>query len=121
MGIYNDVEVPDELLPEEAKGLTGWQTKNCDPRMAQLVITPEGDLYEEWWESNRIEDPDEWLGFRYERTVKHMDKLDYHGDIIFYAGNGPDPNHDDWQLVYCRARFDDGKLREIVHLSTENV
>jgi hypothetical protein len=119
VGIFNDVEVPDELLPEEARGLTGWQTKDCDPRLAQLVITPEGELYEEWWESEHIEDPAAWLGYRVKYTVKHLDKLYYHGDMRFYTGNGIDPNKDEWELIICLARFDCGKLRHIVFVGSE--
>jgi len=114
MGLFSDVRVPDCVLPEEARGLEGWQTKDViDPQMTTLEITPQGELIHEWWEHELVEDPDSFFGFFVRRTVKHRDKLDYHGEMVFYAIREKKPRSVDYDFVECRAIFDDGKLRGV--------
>lgn len=117
MGLFSYVQIPEEMLPVEARGLVNWQTKDViAPQMTTLVVTTDGELFEEWWEHEYVEDPEAIFGFRYKASDKHLDKLYFHGDMIFYAGNTKDPNLSDWQLIECRARFDEGKLRQIDYL-----
>ena len=115
MGMFSYVVVSDSFLPVEVRGMTGWQTKDViEPLMETLIITDDGDLFRERWGVRTYDDPSALFGFRTERTKQSLEKLDYHGDMVFYTSND-DPNVDP-RLIECLARFDDGKLRGISYL-----
>ena len=121
MGLFCDVRVPQELLPDEAKSLTGWQTKDViNPDMSTLEITLDGELVHEWWEYEPIENPKKW-GPYFRRVARHRDRLNYHGDMVFYTGSEEDPNTLTWELIECRARFSEGRLEAISFLGPLDV
>lgn len=110
MGMFTWVKPADEIMPEQYRGITGWQTKDVvDCRCETLEITADGQLVHVWWEREYEENEDSIFGFFMRPTVEHRDTLDYHGDMNFYTHINEDMNR--WTEFV--ARFDDGKLRSV--------
>ena len=113
MGMFTWVKPADEIMPEQHRGIDGWQTKDVvDCQLETLEIAAEGQLVHVWWEREFEENKESILGFYMRKTVEHCDVLSYHGDMNFYT-HVNDVNDDDMGWVEYVARFDDGKLRSV--------
>jgi hypothetical protein len=113
MGLFDEIRV-EQILPGEYEITDTWyQTKSLENVMARYVITAKGELYEEKWDWEWIEDPNHWLkGYinRIEGTYRRDYLTDFHGDIIFYTSKPMDENRM-WRDYH--ARFTEGKLSRI--------
>ena len=113
MGLFDEIRV-EQILPGEYEITDTWyQTKSLENVMARYVITAKGELYEEKWDYEWIEDPNHWLkGYinRIEGTYRRDYLTDFHGDIIFYTSKPMDENRM-WRDYH--ARFTEGKLSRI--------
>ena len=116
MGMFDEIRV-EQLLPGNTEITDEWhQTKSLDNVMTRDVITAKGELYEELWDYEWIDD-DTALFKGYSQKIEgsyHREYLtDYHGDIIFYTG---------LENKVCRdyyARFTDGKLSKMWYKDTQ--
>ena len=120
MGLFTYVVPPENLLPEEYRGLTDWQTKDVinDPFMETLVITESGQLIYVWSEKEWETGGESFFGGHLKTTVDHRDILDFHGDMVFYTSTG-DINGDDYKFIQMKARFTGGKLEWIKEFPRE--
>jgi hypothetical protein len=115
MGLFTWVKIPDGLLPDEAKGLEGWQTKDVvDPWDETLEITTDGELYYVWHDWEWVEDEASFFGGWLRPVDDHRDRLGFHGDMEIYTGRGD-------ELIEVMVRFTHGKferawVREIIDL-----
>ena len=116
MGMFDEIRV-EQLLPGNTEITDEWhQTKSLDNVMTRYIITAKGELYEELWDYEWIDD-DTALFKGYSQKIEgsyHREYLtDYHGDIIFYTG---------CENKVCRdyyARFTDGKLSKMWYKDTQ--
>ena len=116
MGLFTDVKIAEELLPEQYRDLTGWQTKEIvEPDMQELEITTEGYLYYHWNEYefdeetyNQNKDKGGLLALCGIMKVKqeHRDKLNFHGDLHAHT-------YDRTEWFELVARFTEGKLVDL--------
>ena len=96
-----------------------FQTKSFDNVMGNYVITAKGELYEEKWEYEWVDDPGYILkGYikQVEGTYTRNYLTDFHGDIIFYTSKPMDENRT-WRDYH--ARFTEGKLTRIWYKDTK--
>jgi len=113
MGMFDEIRV-EQILPNEYEITDTWyQTKSFDCVMARYVITAKGELYEEKWDWEWIEDPNHWLkGYikKIENSYRRDYLTDFHGDIRFYTSK---PLNSDRVWRDYHARFTEGKLSRI--------
>jgi hypothetical protein len=111
MGLFTWVEINSDLLPEQFKYISDWQTKDVvEPQMETLIVTEDGKLIYQWWEREWFDDPtypmiNPMIKGYYKRTVEHREELSYHGDMEIIGGNNNKP-----PFVECVCRFTEGKL-----------
>ena len=111
MGMFDEIRV-EQVLPGNTEITDEWfQTKSLDNVMTKYVITAAGELYEELWNYEWIDD-DSYKFFKgysqkIEGSYRREYLTDYHGDIIFYVGL----ENKVWRDYY--ARFTDGKLTKM--------
>lgn len=119
MGMFDEIRV-EQILPGNTEITDEWyQTKSLECVMAKYVITAKGELYEERWDYEWVENKDPIL-----RIKSHLKKIegsysrtyltDYHGDIIFYKGMDSNKVMRDYF-----ARFTDGKLSKMWYEDTQ--
>lgn len=108
MGMFDiikcEISLPDGSSPENRE----FQTKSLENVMAYYVITAKGELYEERWDVEWVEENTRWLGGymrNVEGTYRREYLTDFHGDIIFYDSQ---KIGEVWRDYY--ARFTDGRL-----------
>lgn len=118
MGMFDEIRI-EHILPGNIQITDEWyQTKSFDNVMTKYVISANGELYEEKWDWEWIEDPNHWLkGYiqKIEGSYHRKHLTDYHGDIIFYGSRPTD--HHTWRDYY--ARFTDGKLSKMWYTDTQ--
>jgi len=112
MGMFDEIRI-EHILPGNVEITNEWyQTKSLENVMAKYVISANGELYEEKWQWEWVEESTHWLG-GYMNKIEgsyHREYLtDYHGDVIFYSGTKP--ANGKWRDYY--ARFTDGKLSKM--------
>lgn len=111
MGMFDEIRI-EQVLPGNTEITDKWyQTKSLENVMAKYVITSKGELYEDRWDYQWIEQPEHFLGGYLERmedTYRREYLTDFHGDIIFYASNPMNKKDRIWRDYH--ARFTDGKL-----------
>jgi hypothetical protein len=111
MGMFDEIRI-EQVLPGNTEITDEWyQTKSLDNVMTKYVITAAGELYEELWNYEWIDD-DSYKFFKgysqkIEGSYRREYLTDYHGDIIFYVGL----ENKVWRDYY--ARFTDGKLTKM--------
>ncbi len=111
MGMFDEIRV-EQVLPGNIEITDEWyQTKSLDNVMTKYVITAKGELYEELWNYEWIDD-DSYKFFKgysqkIEGSYRREYLTNYHGDIIFYAGL----ENKVWRDYY--ARFTEGKLTKM--------
>lgn len=119
MGLFTNVEVSNELMPEEYRNLTGWQTKDVvDPFMETLVVCDNGQLVYIWYEREWEENPDSLFGGYLRQKKEHRDILSYHGDMVFYTSTGKQSDNT-YKFVQLKARFTNGILNWIEEFEYE--
>jgi len=114
MGMFDEIRV-EHILPNEYEITDTWyQTKSFDCTLSKYVISANGELYEEMWDHEWIEDPTAFFGGRFhkkEDSYRREYLTNYHGDVIFYS-NTPESNGSRvWRDYY--ARFTNGKLERM--------
>lgn len=124
MGMFDYIKCEVMLPDASMQGDREFQTKSLENTMATYVITQKGELYEERWDSEWIEDPSYKFFGGYMKQIEgsyHRKYLtDFHGDIIFYGGYiAPDVDASG-QKVYrdYHARFTEGKLSRMWYEDT---
>lgn len=109
MGMFDYIRV-EVLLPDRTEVINEqFQTKSFENVMTEYVISENGELYEERWEFEWIEDDGHFLKGYLQKVKESYHRVyltDYHGDVIFY-GNKPKSDRV-WRDYY--ARFTDGGL-----------
>ena len=108
MGLFTEVKVHEVLMPEKYKHLSGFQTKDVIdfPTMETLEVNQDGELIYVWQEREWFEDKEYNIIGGYFKSIKeHRDKLEFHGDMIFYT---IDMKTD--KMIELIARFSYGKL-----------
>jgi hypothetical protein len=112
MGMFDELRV-EHILPGKTEITDEWyQTKDLECVMTKYVISANGELYEEKWEWEWVEENTHWLGGYMEKIEGsyHREYLtDYHGDVRFYSGTKPETGK--WRDYY--ARFTNGKLSKM--------
>jgi hypothetical protein len=120
MGMFDEIRV-EQILPGNTEITNEWyQTKSLENVMTKYVISARGELYEERWQWEWVEENTHWLGGYMEKIEGsyHREYLtDYHGDIIFYKGTPEDRNARRWRDYY--ARFTDGKLSKMWYVDRQ--
>lgn len=109
-----EVKLPDGIFDTDC----WYQTKSLDNAMNKYVITANGELYEEQWDWQWIEDHTHFLGgytVKIENSYRREYLTDFHGDVIFYSGRTPVNGM--WRDYY--ARFTDGKLSKMWYKDTD--
>jgi hypothetical protein len=113
MGLFDEIRV-EQILPGEYEITDTWyQTKSLENVMARYVITAKGELYEDRWDYEWVEDEKHLLkGYlnKIEDSHRREYLTDFHGDIIFYTSKPMDENRM-WRDYH--ARFTEGKLSRI--------
>ena len=116
MGMFDEIRI-EQVLPGTSEITDIWyQTKSFDNVMSKYVITAKGELYEEKWEYEWVDDPGYILkGYmkQVEGTYARNYLTDFHGDIIFYDGM----RGGYWRDYY--ARFTEGKLTKMWYKDTK--
>ena len=111
MGMFDEIRV-EKLLPGNTEITNEWyQTKSFDNVMTRYVITAKGELYEELWEYEWIDDDTTFFkGYsqKIEGSYNRKYLTNYHGDIIFYNSDVTDNK---WRDYF--ARFSCGLLGQI--------
>lgn len=114
MGMFDTIKV-EQILPGETEihNDLEYQTKDLKCVMTSYVISAEGELYEEQWKHEWIEDSSAFFGGyikQIEGSYYREYLTDFHGDIRFYSSK---PLSEDriWRDYY--ARFTDGKLTKM--------
>lgn len=114
MGMFDEIRV-EQILPGNTEITNIWyQTKSFDNVMTQYVISAKGELYEERWDWEWIEEPEHFLkGYlnKIDGSYRREYLTDYHGDVIFYKSKPEDIINRRWRDYY--ARFTDGKLSKM--------
>ncbi len=110
MGMFDEIRV-EQILPGNTEIINEWcQTKSFDNVMAKYVITAKGELYEERYDWEWIDDQSHWLGgyvCEVENSYRRIYLTDFHGDVIFYTSTPMNTNRM-WRDY--TARFTEGKL-----------
>ena len=110
MGMFDEIRV-EQILPGNTEIINKWyQTKSFDNVMAKYVITAKGELYEERYDWEWIDDQSHWLGgyvCEVENSYRRVYLTDFHGDVIFYTSKPMNTNRM-WRDY--TARFTEGKL-----------
>lgn len=116
MGMFDKIKC-EVLLPDGSmQNDREFQTKSLENLMNSYVITQNGELYEEDWDSEWVEDSSfKVLGGylkRIEGSYHRKYLTDFHGDIIFYSGDILPDVSDSGEKTYrdYHARFTEGKL-----------
>ena len=117
MGMFDEIRV-EQVLPGNFEITDTWyQTKSFDNVMAKYAITAKGELYEETWEYEWVDDPENHMFKGYlkqkEGTYQRNYLTDFHGDIKFYEGL----NNEVWRDYY--ARFTEGRLTKMWYKDTK--
>lgn len=112
MGMFDNIRV-DVILPG-SNFITDeqFQTKSFDCLMRNYVITANGQLYEDYWDYEWIEDPQHFLGGTMNRikgSNQHIYLTDFTGEVIFYASRPMWSNK--WRDYH--AQFVNGKLSKM--------
>jgi hypothetical protein len=112
MGMFDEIRI-EHILPGNTEITDEWyQTKDLECVMTKYVISAKGELYEERWDWEWVEENTHWLGGymqKIEGSYRREYLTDYHGDVRFY--NGRKPVNGKWRDYY--ARFTDGKLSKM--------
>jgi hypothetical protein len=120
MGMFDEIRV-EHILPGETEITDTWyQTKSLENVMAKYVITAKGELYEDRWDYEWIDDPDHFLkGYlnKIENSYRREYLTDFHGDIIFYRGKPMEGTNRVWRDYH--ARFTDGKLSRMWYVDRQ--
>jgi hypothetical protein len=113
MGMFDEIRV-EHILPGETEITDTWyQTKSLENVMARYVITAKGELYEDRWDYEWVEDSNHFLkGYlnKIEDSYRREYLTNFHGDIIFYTSKPMNENRI-WRDYH--ARFTNGKLSNI--------
>lgn len=116
--MFDEIRV-EHILPGNTEITNEWyQTKDLECVMTKYVISAKGELYEEKWEWEWVEENTHWLGGYMEKMEGsyHREYLtDYHGDVRFY--NGKKPDNGKWRDYH--ARFTDGKLSKLWYVDKD--
>lgn len=119
MGMFDEIRV-EQILPGNAEITDRWyQTKDLECVMTKYVISANGELYEERWDWEWIEDEGYLLkGYlnKIEDTYRREYLTDFHGDIRFYGSRPDDQVNRIWRDYY--ARFTNGKLSKMWYKDT---
>jgi len=111
MGLFDEIRV-EHVLPGETEITDTWyQTKSLENVMAKYVITAKGELYEDRWDYEWVEDEGHFLkGYlnKIENSYRREYLTDFHGDVIFYRSKPMEGTTRVWRDYH--ARFTDGKL-----------
>ena len=114
MGMFDEIRV-EHILPGKTEITDTWyQTKDLENVMTKYVISANGELYEEKWDWEWVEENTHWLGGylnKLEDTYRREYLTDFHGDIRFYHSTPDDIANHKWRDYY--ARFTDGKLSKM--------
>lgn len=114
MGMFDELRV-EHILPGNTEITNEWyQTKDLECVMTKYVISSNGQLYEERWDVEWVEQATHWLGGymqNVEGTYRREYLTDFHGDIRFYRSTADDLVNRKWRDYY--ARFTDGKLSKM--------
>ncbi len=114
MGLFDEIRV-EQILPGEYEITDTWyQTKSLENVMARYVITAKGELYEDRWDYEWVEDEKHFLkGYlnKIEDSHRRDYLTDFHGDIIFYSSKPELNTNRVWRDYH--ARFTEGKLSRI--------
>ncbi len=118
MGMFDELRV-EHILPGKTEITDEWyQTKDLECVMTKYVISANGELYEEKWQWEWVEENTHWLG-GYMKKIEgsyHREYLtDYHGDVRFYKGSKPENGK--WRDYY--VRFTDGKLSKMWYVDKD--
>jgi hypothetical protein len=120
MGMFDEIRV-EHILPGETVITDTWyQTKSLENVMAKYVITTKGELYEELWDHEWVEDETYFLkGYmkKIEGTYRRNYLTDFHGDVIFYTMRPAEGTNRVWRDYH--ARFTDGKLSRIWYVDRQ--
>lgn len=119
MGMFDEIRV-EHILPGETEITDTWyQTKSFDNTMSKYVISANGELYEEQWDHEWVEDEGYFLkGYikKIEGTYRRNYLTDYHGDVIFYRSKPINENRI-WRDYH--ARFTNGKLSRMWYVDAQ--
>lgn len=120
MGMFDELRI-EHILPGNTEITNQWyQTKSFDNVMTKYVISAKGELYEEKWDWEWIDDEEHFLkGYinKIEDSYRREYLTDYHGDIIFYKMTPENQEKRIWRDYY--ARFTDGKLTKLWYKDVE--
>lgn len=114
MGMFDEIRI-EHILPGNTEITDEWyQTKSFDNIMTQYVISANGELYEERWDCEWVEDTSYFLGgytHKLPDSYRREYLTDYHGDVIFYKSKPEDMTTRTWRDYH--ARFTNGKLERM--------
>ena len=119
MGMFDEIKI-EQLLPGNTEITDEWyQTKSLENALTKYVITANGELYEERWDCEWVDDGG-YLFFKgylkkIEGSYRREYLTDYHGDIMFYKGMTS--NNNVWRDYF--ARFTNGKLSKMWYEDTQ--
>ena len=117
MGMFDEIRI-EQILPGNTEIADEWyQTKSLENALTKYVITAKGELYEELWEYEWIDDGTAlFKGYsqKIEGSYRREYLTDYHGDIMLYKGM----NSNNVLRDYF-ARFTDGKLTKMWYEDTQ--
>lgn len=116
MGMFDYIKCEVMLPDATMQGDRNFQTNSLDKSMSTYVITQKGELYEECWDYQWVED-EGYLFFKgYLKQIEgsyHRKYLtDFHGDVVFYSESfAPDVDKSGKKMYRdYHARFTEGKL-----------
>lgn len=122
MGMFDEIRI-EQILPGNSEITDGWyQTKSFGRYMGSFVITAKGELYEERWDWEWVEDPYHFLGGysqKIEGSFRREYLTDYHGDVIFYSSKLTDNKEDNRTWRDYHARFTEGKLTKMWYVDKQ--
>lgn len=116
MGMFDEIRI-EQILPGNTEIADEWyQTKSLENALTKYVITAKGELYEELWDYQWIDNDTAFFkGYsqKIEGSYRRKYLTNYHGDINFYKG----VENNVWRDYY--ARFTEGKLTKMWYEDTQ--
>jgi hypothetical protein len=82
-----------------------FQTKNFDNLLDLYTITPEGDLIRHCIEREYIDDASAFLGYKVRIVREWQERVEFHGDIIFYTSNIKSSSGGQYELRADRVMY----------------